>query len=285
MKISEILANNESGVCFEFFPPRTPKSQQRLMETIQALKKYNPLYTSMTCGAGGTTQDKTEEAALLLKERDLTVMPHLTCLGSSQQSLEEILKNYQAKGIENIMALRGDPLKEDSGLNSQAEGFNHAVDLVRLIRQKTDFCIGVAVYPEGHIESGFIEEDLTHTQEKIDAGASFGVTQMFFDNAYYFQFLERIKKRGIRIPILPGILPLTDIAKVKEFAAICRTTIPKYIREKMEKLENNPQDMEKAGIDFTIQQCRSLKNNGFEKIHFFTLNKPKVLTAILDAIK
>ncbi len=284
MKISEILAKKESGFCFEFFPPRSQKSKERLIETIRVLKKYKPLYASMTCGAGGTTQDKTEEAALLLKESDLVVMPHLTCLGSSRQSLEEILKNYQAKGIQNIMALRGDPPQGGANFNIQKESFRHAVDLVKLIREKTDFCIGVAVYPEGHIESKSLSEDLERAKEKIDAGTSFAVTQMFFDNSYFYSFLERSKKKGIKIPILPGILPLTDIAKVKEFASICRTTIPKNISEGLEKLENNPGEMEKRGIEFTIKQCRDLKKNGFRQLHFFTLNKPKVLTAILDAI-
>ncbi|RKY68738.1 MAG: 5,10-methylenetetrahydrofolate reductase, partial [Candidatus Latescibacterota bacterium] len=191
------------------------------------------------------------------------------------------------KGIENIMALRGDPPQDVSDFDPTIGDFVYGRDLVDFIKREFGeyFCIGVAVYPEGHIESSSIEEDMEYTKQKIDAGADFAVTQMFFDNRYFYQFIERAQKYGIRIPVLPGILPLTDVNKVKEFASICRTTIPTKIEEEMLRFENNPEDMKKVGLDFTIRQCRDLIKNGFKRLHFFTLNKSGVITKVLEAIK
>ncbi|MCF7908878.1 MAG: methylenetetrahydrofolate reductase [NAD(P)H] [Candidatus Omnitrophica bacterium] len=283
MKIVDILKTRESGVAFEFFPPSTQKSEERLIETVRILKDYQPLYVSMTHGAGGTDQTKTQKAVdILLSEGGLAVMPHLTGISASKSQAEELLKAYQLKGLENIMALRGDPPKEEIG--AKVGDFRYAIDLVKFIKERSDLCIGVAVYPEGHIETESVEQDLDYTKQKIDSGADFAVTQMFFDNSYYYSFLDRMKKRAINAPVLPGILPLTNIAKVKEFASICRTTIPRQIEEKMEQFKDKPKEMEKVGIDFTIKQCRDLKSQGVKYIHFFTLNRPKVMSAILESI-
>jgi len=287
MKIRDILKLRDQGVSFEFFPPASEKSKTKLIETVKALEEYNPLYVSMTCGAGGAWQDqtKTKEAVdILLREQDLVVMPHLTCIETKKSTIEGLLRDYQKKGIQNIMALRGDRPKQSDNSASKSKDFHYALDLVKLIREESEFCIGAAVYPEGHIESKSFQEDLDHSKEKIDAGADFAVTQMFFDNTYYYSFLERAEKAGITIPILPGILPLTNIAKVKEFASICRTTIPQDIEEKMEQAKGRPEEMERIGIEFTIRQCRDLKKQGFKRLHFFTLNRPGVMKAILDAI-
>lgn len=287
MKIKDILKLRDQGVSFEFFPPASAKSKLKLIETVKALGKYNPLYASMTCGAGGAWQDqaKTQTAVdILLTEGNLVVMPHLTCVETPLSIIKQLLAAYQQKGIENIMALRGDPPKDRANSNSKSEGFSHAVDLVKLIRSQTEFCLGVAVYPEGHIESESLNQDLDHTKQKIDSGADFAVTQMFFDNSYFYSFFERARRAGITIPILPGILPLTNIAKIKQFASICRTTIPKQIEERMEQVRDEPDEMERIGIEFTIKQCRDLKGQGFKRLHFFTLNKPKVMSEILDAI-
>ena len=182
------------------------------------------------------------------------------------------------------MALSGDPSDDVSDFNFFDQNFSYALNLVKFIKEYGHFCIGVAVYPEGHIETSSLEEDLEYAKGKIDAGADFAITQMFFDNTYYYRLLDRMKKKGINIPVLPGILPLTNIAKVKQFASICRTTIPKNIEDTMANLAKNPQEQEKAGIDFTIKQCRDLAKNGAKKLHFFTLNKPKVIKTILAAI-
>ncbi|MBU1042965.1 MAG: methylenetetrahydrofolate reductase [NAD(P)H] [Candidatus Omnitrophica bacterium] len=286
MKINEILKRREKGVSFEFYPPKTQKGRLALSNTVDLLNKYNPLYVSMTYGAGGGSQEQTKDAvSMLLDYKDLEVMPHLTCIGSCEKDIKKILDGYKAQGIENIMALRGDPPAGQSDFNFIAKDYSYASDLVRTLKQYNHFSVGVAVYPEGHIESSSLEKDMEFTKKKVDAGADFAVTQMFFDNSYYFSLLERMKKNAISLPVLPGILPLTDVEKVKQFAAICRTTIPLDITMKMEEFRHNPAEMEKIGIDYTIKQCLDLIKNGAKQIHFFTLNKPDIITAIIDGIQ
>lgn len=286
MKITKILEKNESGVSFEFFPPKRESSKKSLALTVKTLMRYKPLYASMTCGAGGgTTQENTRAAVEMLRnEKNLLVMPHITCMGAKKEEIKELLSEYKKEGLENIMALRGDLSSESPKSDSLGACLSYARDLVRLVKDAGNFCIGVAVYPEGHIETSALEEDAQYTKEKIDAGADFAVTQMFFDNAYYYKYLDRMKKHGVEIPTLPGILPLTNIDKVKELASVCRTIIPKDIEEKLVSLSKRPEEMKKVGIDFTIKQCKDLMKNGFKKIHFFTLNQPETMKAILEAI-
>jgi methylenetetrahydrofolate reductase (NADPH) len=240
----------------------------------------------MTYGAGGGSQDATKQAVSMLVElKQLEVMPHLTCIGSCEKDIKDILGQYTAQGIENIMALRGDPPQGQQDFDFNSKDYSYACDLVATVKKYGRFCIGVAVYPEGHIETDSLDQDMEFTKKKIDAGADFAVTQMFFDNKYYFGLLDRMHKKGIDIPVLPGILPLTDVGKVKKFASICRSTVPEEIERKMQQYYDDPVEMEKVGIEFTVQQCRDLIKKGIKKIHFFTLNKPDVITAIIEAIK
>lgn len=284
MKISQILTSAERGVAFEFFPPRSQRSAAALQNTLKALKKYNPLYVSMTCGAGGSSYEATRDAVnILLTEKDLVVMPHLTCISTEPAAVRDTLKHYKDLEIDNIMALRGDILPESQEANLGGE-FKFAKDLVKLIKEDGHFDIGAAVYPEGHIEMRSLDEDLKYTKQKIDSGVNFAITQMFFDNKYYYQFLERAKSNGINVPILPGILPLTNIAKVKEFASISRATVPVHIEEELSRFSKNPKDMQKAGIELTIKQCRDLIDNGHQLLHFFTLNRASVMQEIIDAL-
>ncbi|MCK5491856.1 MAG: methylenetetrahydrofolate reductase [NAD(P)H] [Candidatus Omnitrophica bacterium] len=285
MKISSILKQNEKGVAFEFFPPKSERGKQRLLNTYGSLKNQKPLYVSMTCGAGGGSHEWTEDAVYeLLKDQDLTVMPHLTCVSMEMNQVKSLLDKYKEKGVENIMALRGDPPEGDDNFCFLEKDFSYGKDLVSFIKKEGDFCVGVAVYPEGHIETSSLDDDMNYTKQKIDSGADFAVTQMFFDNNYYYALLDRMEKNNITIPVLPGILPLTDVSKVKQFASICRTTVPKHIEETMARYKNNPADMEKVGIEFTIKQCQDLIKNGAQKLHFFTLNKSKVLEQIIVAL-
>lgn len=285
MKISDILKHRPKGVSFEFFPPKSAKGQKRLAATVEALKGYSPLYASMTYGAGGITQEQTKESVyMLLNEKKLVVMPHLTCIGASKDGVRRLLDEYREKGVDNIMALRGDPPQGKLDFDFSRQEFSYGRDLVAFIKQYGHFCLGVAVYPEGHIETSSLDEDTEYAKGKIDAGADFAVTQMFFDNAYFYALRERMKKKGLNIPVLPGILPLTNLSKVKEFASICRATIPKKIEDTIARYSARPEDQEKAGIDFTIAQCRDLIKNGAGQLHFFTLNRPEVMRIILDAI-
>jgi len=285
MKIIDILRTHTQGVAFEFFPPKTAAGRNAFVSVAQLLKKHKPLYVSMTCGAAGSRQAYTQEAVdILLEQNYATVMPHLTCVDAGPDSIACVLNSYKEKGIENIMALRGDPPQGNSNFDFSRQELRCAYDVVKIVKRHNHFCIGVAVYPEGHIQSYSLEEDMEYAKQKIDAGADFAVTQMFFDNAYYYNFLERARNKGITIPIIAGILPLTDIMKVKQFISICRTTIPHRIEAEMTRFSGSAEDMAKVGLDFTIAQCKDLIKNGFGKIHFFTLNKPEIIARILSAL-
>lgn len=284
MKIKDILLQQDAGVSFEFFPPKTEKGKENLKNAIAELKELNPLYASMTYGASGADQDKTKEAVdILLEYAGFEVMPHLTCIGADKNTINNMLDYYKSKGIDNIMALRGDiPEGEDNF--SFHKDFTYAKDLVKFIKDNNDFSIGVAVYPEGHIEAASLEEDIEHAKEKIDCGADFAVTQMFFDNSFFYSLVERMNKKNITVPILPGILPLTDLQKAKRFASTCKVSIPKDIEDSLSRFQNSPKDMEKVGVEYTIKQCRDLKAQGFKKIHFFTLNRPQVIKEIVKSL-
>lgn len=285
MRIIDILKTHTQGFSFEFFPPKTENGMNSLVSTVKALKVYKPLYTSMTYGAIGSDQNKTKEATYkLIEEKDLVVMPHLTCVGASVDTIKELLSEYKEKGIKNIMALRGDPPLGASAIDFKSQMLCYAKDLVHFIREQDHFCVGVAVYPEGHIETKSLEEDIEYTKQKIDMGADFAVTQMFFDNSHFYNFLERADKKGIKIPVLPGIFPLTDIDKLKKFCSVARTTVPKEIEDQMLRFRNKPEDMERAGIEITINQCRDLIKHGHKRLHFFTFNKAGMIKAILSGI-
>ena len=287
MKIIDILKSRDRGISFEFFPARSEAGDKALADTVHTLKSYNPMYVSMTCGAGGGKQGRTQEAVcMLLKERGLVAMPHVTSIDITRESMKQLLDGYKENGIENLMVLRGDPPQGVANFDFKSQEFSYASDLIRFIRQEygQHFCIGAAVYPEGHIETSTLEEDMKYTEQKIRMGADFAVTQMFFDNIYYYALVDRMRKEGMTLPILPGILPLRDIAIVKKFASICRSTIPPHIEEAMARYEGKPQEMEKVGLEFTIAQCRDLIKNGVQRVHFYTLNKLEAITTVLDAI-
>ncbi|MBU2102963.1 MAG: methylenetetrahydrofolate reductase [NAD(P)H] [Candidatus Omnitrophota bacterium] len=285
MKIIDILITHPKGVAFEFFPPRTDAGRNALVTTVRALEGYNPLYTSMTYGALGSTQERTREATyMLLEHKSITVMPHLTCIGATAASIGSLLDEYKAKGLENIMALRGDVPQGVTDFDFSKQEFPYARQLVSFIRAYNHFCIGVAVYPEGHLEDVSFDVHLEYMKRKIDAGASFAVTQMFFDNSYFYAFIERLRKEGITIPILPGILPLTDIQKARQFCSTCKVSIPDVLAARLDAYREKPPEMLAAGIEATIAQCRDLIAHGYQQLHFFTLNKPEVMKAILSAI-
>jgi len=182
------------------------------------------------------------------------------------------------------MALRGDPPEGIPNFDFKTQELSYAADLVKFIKQNYNFSVGVAVYPEGHIESKSLDEDFEFTRKKIAAGADFAVTQMFFDNTFYYSYLDKLRKNKIDIPVLPGILPLTDVAKIKKMAAVCRVALPKRIEDKMESLRDDPVEMGRVGLDFTIKQCQDLMKNGVKKIHFFTLNQPVVIKRIIESL-
>jgi methylenetetrahydrofolate reductase (NADPH) len=286
MLIREVLKKNEKGISFEFFPPKSPSQRKDFMAVVKELSTFNPLYISVTYGAGGTTQERTITTLQWIKEEtDLTVMSHLTCIGATRSSMDELLRRYISMGVDNILALRGDPPRNVPDFDPSKGEFRYARDLVRFIKGYNYFSIAVAVYPEGHQESPNLEKDIEYTRQKIDEGADFAITQMFFDNRYFYEFMERALKAGIIIPIIPGIMPIGDIKKISEFASYCKATIPEKIRKRFGGIEDNPDEMKKAGIDIAIEQCLELFDNGVRFFHFYTLNRSEMVSSILKVLR
>ena len=285
MKIGEIL-KKEFSVSFEFFPPKSPEGEAELFKTIKELEFIKPTFVSITYGAGGSTRDRTRNIAKRIHtETNLTVMAHLTCIAHSKEDIMQILQDYKDIGIENILALRGDIPKD--GLKDSTIGCKYAVELVRFIRENFGdwFSIGVASYPEKHIESPNMDWEIRHFKEKVLAGADFSITQMFFDNTYYYRFVERCQKESINIPIIPGIMPITNFTQIKKFASMCGATIPQSLVELLEPYADDPEGTAKIGVEFAIKQCEDLLENGVPGLHFYTLNKSKATLLIYQAIK
>ncbi|MEZ0324246.1 MAG: methylenetetrahydrofolate reductase [NAD(P)H] [Hydrogenothermaceae bacterium] len=286
MKIIDKLKETKVSISFEFFPPKTEEAKNQLFDTIRDLQPLNPTFVSVTYGAGGSTREKTREVVKKIhEETSLTVMAHLTCIAHSQQEIIDMLSDYKNIGIQNILALRGDlPLDQKDTI---IKGCKHADGLVRLIREsfKDYFCIAVASYPEKHPESPNIERDIVNFKKKVETGADFSITQMFFDNRFFYDFLERCEKAGINIPILAGIMPITNFNQISKFASMCGATIPEEIVKKFEKFINNPEDMKKLGIEIATQQCIDLINNNVKGLHFYTLNKSDATLKIYENIK
>ncbi len=280
MRIPDILERKGESVSFEFFPPKTEEAEDRLFDTIGQLKLLNPSFVSVTYGAGGGTRETTGRIIERIgRDTSLVVMPHLTCIGQSEAELKEILSGYRSLGIENILALRGDPPQGADHI-SGGEAACHASDLVRLIASFGGFATGVAVYPEGHVEASSLESDVLHTKEKIDAGADFAITQMFYDNRFYYDYVERAERAGIHVPIIPGIMPITDIGKIKRFCGTCGTTLPSSLVDRMESAAS-PEEARKIGVDFASEQCFDLWKNGVRLFHFYTLNRADVAAEVL----
>ncbi|WP_299238928.1 methylenetetrahydrofolate reductase [NAD(P)H] [Sulfurihydrogenibium sp.] len=288
MKIIDKLKNTKISISFEFFPPKTEEAEKTLFETISNLQPLNPTFVSVTYGAGGSTREKTRDIVKKIhEETNLTVMAHLTCIGHSKQEILSILDDYKKIGIENILALRGDMPLNFEKTDIPSDGCKHASELVSLIREnyKDYFCIAVASYPEGHPESPNLEREILYFKKKVEAGADFSITQMFFDNSYFYEFLEKCEIAGINIPIIPGIMPITNFNQIKKFASLCGATIPEEVVQKFEKYADNPEETKKIGIEFATLQCIDLIKHGVKGLHFYTLNKSDATIKIYENIK
>lgn len=281
MKVKDISTRQGHSISFEFFPPKDKEGEDKLFQAIHTLEEFGPTFVSVTYGAGGGTLKNTRQVIERIKrETRLTPMPHLTCVEQSKEELTAILEDYLSLDIENILALRGDP-PHGAATFSPKNGLCYAKDLVQLATSFDAFSIGVAVYPEGHIEAPNLDTDLLHTKEKIEAGADFAITQMFFDNRFFYNFLEKARRIGIRVPIIPGIMPVTDIERIKRFCDKCGTTLPaKFVRD-MENATSS-EEARKVGIDFTTKQCEDLLNHGIRYFHFYTMNSAEAVAEILS---
>jgi len=286
MKIKAILEKVRPSFSFEFFPPKDTEGFDKLFTTITQLKPCQPTYVSVTFGAGGSTRTKTIDLVGRIKnEIGLESMAHLTCVGSDQEYIADILDTLQAQGIQNILALRGDPPQGQEEFEKPENGFAHANELVAFIRANYDFCIGVAGHPEGHMECPDKKTDLDHLKRKVDAGADFIVTQLFFDNRFYFDFIDRAQNLGIQVPIIPGIMPILNVKQVQRFTKMCGSTIPAWLMERLEAVQDDPETVRQLGIDHATEQCEHLLQEGAPGIHFYTLNRSKATLKILESLK
>ncbi|HWR72981.1 MAG TPA: methylenetetrahydrofolate reductase [NAD(P)H] [Nitrospirota bacterium] len=287
MKISDKLKERKQGISFEFFPPKSVEGKGPFLKVVKELGSYDPLYVSVTYGAGGTTQDRTiNTLKWLSQETELAVMSHLTCIGATEASLSALLREFQVIGIDNILALRGDPSVNAPGFDPRGGEFRYARDLVEFIKRKSgSFSIAVAVYPEGHAQSPSIEKDMEYTKQKIDAGADFAITQMFFENDHYYRFLDRAAASEITVPIIPGIMPIVDCRKIVQFAGLCNATVPKEVLDRMEPVLDLPEEMRKLGVEFAIKQCEDLLKHGVNYFHFYTMNRSDSVSEILSVVK
>lgn len=283
MKIGDIISEKGESLSFEFLPPRDEAEEAQLFDTIRKLASLNPTFVSVTYGAGGGTLKNTRRVVTRVKrETSLIPMPHLTCVDQNNDQLKSILEDYRNLGIENVLALRGDPPKGTEKFTPPKNGFCYAIDLVKLAVSLDAFSIGVAVYPEGHIESPSLEMDMYYTKQKIDAGADFAITQMFFDNRFFYGFLERAKKTAISIPIIPGIMPIMDINRIKRFSQLCGATLPEHLVQRFEMIGSSAEDAKKIGIELATEQCRDLIENGIRYFHFYTLNRSEAVIKIAN---
>jgi len=283
MRIDNIIKEQGHSLSFEFFPPKTEQGETTLFETIDKLSVFNPSYVSVTYGAGGSTRDKTISIVERVKKNtSFNVMPHLTCVGAARDETAEIVRYYKSIGIENILALRGDPPMGVTEFPFVEDGFDYARDLIEFIDTYRSFCISAASYPEKHRESPNTEFDMIYTYQKVEAGANFLITQMFFENRFFYGFLDRADMMGINVPTIPGIMIITDPKKIRQLAQMCATSIPQKLSELIDKYSNNPEDGRKAGIEYTTEQCRDLMNHGVKYFHFYTLNRWEAVTEIIN---
>lgn len=253
------------------------------MGVVHDLKDLRPDYVSVTYGAGGSTRSRTLELVTRIKsEAGIEAMAHLTCVGHSREEIRGILKELSSKGVENVLALRGDPPKGETTFKPHPDGFRYAHELAQEIAQINDFCFGVAGYPEKHIEAPSLEADLQNLQRKVAAGASFIITQLFFQNERYFEFVNRARALDIHCPIIPGIMPITNFAQIRRFATLCGATIPQALIAELEPVQNDPEQVARIGIRYAAEQCRELLHRGAPGIHFYTLNKSRATREILE---
>ena len=285
MKIIDILKQDKPAFSFEFFPPKDDVGFDQLFETIDNLKSWDPAFVSVTYGAGGSTRSKTIDlVGRIKKEIGLESMAHLTCVGHSSDEILKVLESIKEQNVDNVLALRGDPPAGETNFTKPDNGFGYAVELVQFAREHFSFCIGVAGYPEGHPESSNLEEDLFHLKKKVLAGASFIVTQLFFDNKYYFDFVASLRKIGVDVPVIPGIMPILNLKQIKRFTKMCGATVPPDLMVRLEKVQDDPESVCQIGIDHAINQCEKLLMQGAPGIHFYTLNRSRATLSVLEGL-
>lgn len=286
MRIIDRLRSGFPVFSFEFFPPKTLAGEEKLWTALQELKPLHPTFVSVTYGAGGSTRAKTVELTSRIKaELGIEAMAHLTCVGSTREELSSVLVELAAAGIENVLALRGDPPKGEAKFVAPKGGFAFGSELASFIRQAGDFCVGGACYPEGHLEAASKYQDLHNLKHKIDAGAEFLITQLFFDNRFYFDFVDRARALGIHVPIIPGIMPILNVEQIQRFTKMCGASIPEPLMRELEKRKAEPERVHELGVVHATIQCLGLIQGGAPGVHFYTLNQSAATRDILTAMR
>lgn len=283
--IREIFKKQNKTFSFEFFPPKNYQSTLELGVNIGRLIKLEPTFVSVTYGAGGSNQDASFDLCDYIQNKiGLMCMAHYTCVNASREKVVQDLNTLYDINIRNLMLLRGDAPKGKEEYFAQRSEFKYANELVEVAKGQNRFCIGVAGYPESHVESENHESDIKFLKQKVDQGGEFIVTQMFFDNNYYFDFVERARKAGIKARIIPGIIPITNFKQIKRFSQIAGSRIPDYIQEAMEPYQDDRKKTYQIGVDIATRQCEELLEKGAPGIHFYTLNKSQATVDIFDSL-
>jgi methylenetetrahydrofolate reductase (NADPH) len=286
-RIDEIIAGKDAPVfSFEFFPPKSDEGEANLRRALRELSPLAPDFVSVTYGAGGTTRDRTVDiVASLRQEFGLEAMAHFTCVNATVDDLRTTLDRMRDAGVENVLALRGDPPEGQDRWTQTEGGLEHSSELVGLMEAEYGFAIGAACFPETHIDAVDAESDLRHLRQKVDAGARFLITQLFFDNTVYDEFVVRARDAGIDVPIIPGIMPITNVHQIKRITALCGSEIPARLRYALESRADEPEAVSELGVAYATLQCAQLLANGAPGVHFYTLNRSPATRAILGALR
>jgi methylenetetrahydrofolate reductase (NADPH) len=289
MRIDErIHADAEPSFSFEFFPPKTDEGERNLGRALAELSRLSPTFVSVTYGAAGSTTEKRKTIDIvrhLKRDYGMEAMAHFTCVGATVAELREMLDTMRDAGIENVLALRGDPPQGEDQWRATEGGLSYSRELIELVRDEYDFAIGAAAFPEVHIHATDPESDLRYLKEKVDAGARFLITQLFFDNQAYYDFVARARELGIDVPIIPGIMPITDAGQIRRITGMCGANIPASLLRELELRGDQPAAVTDLGVAYATLQCADLLANGAPGIHFYTLNRSPATRAILSALR
>lgn len=277
MKLGELFQQKKAIVSFEIFPPKLTSSIDVIYDTIDGLAPLRPDYISVTYGAGGsTTKNTVDIASIITNKYKINSLAHLTCIGSSQQDIDQILADLKGRNVSNILALRGDMPRDGQAVPGEKRVFQYASDLTRFISENYDFCLGGACYPEGHPQCPDLDQDLENLKYKVESGVSFLITQMFFDNEAFYRFQEKFARLGLKVPIEAGIMPITNRKQIERIVALSNATIPRKLIRILDKFEHNQQAVRDAGIAYATEQISELLANDADGIHIYTMNHPQV---------
>lgn len=278
MKITELLKDDKPCISCELFPPKAGSELQNALKIVDEIAEIKPHFMSVTYGAGGTSAGQTVAIAKAVEEHNIPALAHLTCIDATGDGIESMLGKFRDNGIQNVLALRGDAVTD------KPREFMHASDLMRKISASGDFCIGGACYPEGHPEAGSLDKDIENTKKKIDAGCEFLVAQMCFDNNIMYNYMYRLLRNGIDVPVVAGIMPVTNAKQINRICELSGTKLPPHYRAIVERFADDPQALMQAGIAYALGQIIDLIANGFKNIHVYTMNKPEVIGGIMKKL-